>query len=138
MTHRYNPTVVGITVALHLVWATGLFFEPDIIHATALHTMLILTGDPFLAALVFGAVAILAMLGILTEPLNDRILLILPQHLVLWISAVGVFYAMYIGQFADGVQRSHWFLVVDQIPVVLLACGHTVALILMARGGHHD
>lgn len=136
MAHHYNPTVVGITVALHLTWATGLFFEPSAINATALHTMLILTGDPFLSALIFGMVAILAMLGILTNPLADRILLILPQHLVLWVSTVGVFYAMYMGQFADGVPRSHWFLIVDQIPVVLLAFGHTVALILMARGHH--
>ena len=138
MAHRYYPTVVGITIALHLVWATGLLLHPDSIHATALHAMLELTGNPFLAATIFGAVALLAMLGLLAVRVTEQVILILPQHIVLWISAVGVGWAMYFGQYADGVERDHWFIIVDQIPVVLLALGHTAALIFISRRNHYD
>lgn len=135
--HHYYPTVVGITVALHLVWATGLFFNPSSIHATALHAMFTLTGDPFLGAIIFGTVALLAVLGLMAHEVRDQVLLILPQHTVLWVSAVGAGWAMYSGQYADGTERDHWFIVVDQVPIILLALGHTVALVFISRRNHY-
>ncbi len=44
---------------------------------------------------------------------------------------------MVLGQFADGIQRSHWFLIVDQIPIILIALGHTTALLVIAGNRGH-
>lgn len=135
---RYYPTVVGIAVALHAIWAIGLVFDPDAIHATALHAMLAVTGAALPAAGVFAAVATLAAVGMMTGRMPVRVILILPQHVVLWISVAGAVYAMWLGQYADGVARDHWFLIVDQVPVVLIACGHTAALLFIAAERRDD
>ncbi|MBX3579934.1 MAG: hypothetical protein KF723_22250 [Rhizobiaceae bacterium] len=136
--YRYYPTVVGIAIALHLIWAVGLIADPQAIHATALHAMLAVTGSSIASAGVFAAVATLAVVGMVAHRVPVRVILILPQHLVLWISVAGEAYAMWLGQFADGTIRSHWFLIVDQVPVILIACGHTAALLFITAERQDD
>lgn len=136
---RYYPTVVGITIVLHFVWAAGLYFDPLSALATPTHLMLMVVHT-FIApehtvhvtSAIFVTVATLAAFGLFQTDRRMEILLILPQHFALWVSSVGAIYGMYLGQYADGVQRTHWFLIVDQIPIVLLAVGHLVALLFVA------
>lgn len=132
---RYPITIV-ITIMMHAVWSIGLMFDQEAINATGLHTVLLLARHPAVAAFLFGAVAISAAGGLVIKQRYLRVFLILPQQLILWFSIVGAGYAMFLGQFADGIQRAHWFLIVDQIPVVLIALGHTAALLLIAENGH--
>jgi hypothetical protein len=126
------PITVCITIALHVIWAVSLVIDPTAINATGLRTMLLVARDTDMAAAIFAAVAVAATVGLISKGRFLRVLLILPQQAVLWFSVMGAINAMWLGQFADGVQRSHWFLIVDQMPVVLIALGHTLALLLIA------
>lgn len=129
------PISVCTAIALHLIWAVGLMFEPSAIHATGLHTMLVIAHSPMMAGIVFASVALLALVGIVSKVRWLCVWLLLPQQAALWVSVVGAANAIFMGQFADGVQRSSWFLLVDQVPVVLIALGHTTALLLIAERG---
>lgn len=116
-----------------MIWAVGLYMEPAAINATGLHTMLTITHSPIAAAATFGGVAALAFMGLFARRRWLCALLLLPQQAALWVSVVGAANAMAMGAFADGVQRTHWFLIVDQVPIILIALGHTAALLLLAE-----
>ena len=133
-----TPIIICVTIVMHLTWCVGLMIEPSVIQATALHTLLRATGSPQIAAGVYGGVAVLAIGGLLSPCRSVRVCLILPQQIVLYLFSVsGVTYAMSLGQFADGTFRTHWFLIVDQIPIVLIAFGHSAAMFLIAdKHGH--
>ena len=134
---RY-PIIICVTIVMHFVWSISVGIDPGAVHATALHTVMTVAGNPAVAALIFGSVAMVAALGLTMRDRYVRVFFILPQQIVLWFSIVGAGHAMWLGQFADGVQRSNWFLIVDQIPVVLIALGHTAALLLIAENGRGD
>lgn len=129
---RY-PISICVACVMHAIWAIGLALEPSSINATGLFTVMIIANDPLAAAAIYGAVATLAILGVMSSRTELRVILITPQQVILWFSVVGAIHAMYLGQYADGVQRAHWFLIVDQIPVVLVSIGHTAALLLIAE-----
>ncbi len=133
MTAIVYPISVMIAIAMHFIWTAGLLIEPSAIHATGLHTMLIISQNSAAAAAIFGASAVLACAGLAIRRRWLRVTLLLPQQAALWVSVVGAMNAMALGMFADGVFRTHWFLIVDQIPVVLIALGHTAALLLIAE-----
>jgi hypothetical protein len=124
---------ISLAIAMHLVWSVGLVLDGRAINATGLHTMLSITHDPGYAALLFGVVALMALCSMFVRRSWLTVALLLPQQAALWVSVVGAINAMAIGQFADGISRGHWFLVVDQIPVVLITLGHTAALLLIAE-----
>ena len=63
----------------------------------------------------------------------DEILALIPQEIVLSISAAGALKAMWTGSFADGVLRSNVFIAADQVYSVILAIGHALAIIFHAR-----
>ena len=144
---RY-PISIIMAITLHFFWAAGLSSDPSSIGATGPHALVVIATNPHIAAAILFTVATLATLGTLlsAEITRDlcrvirvsetwvRIFLLLPQQVILWFSLVGAIDAMWLGQFADGVERPHWFLIVDQIPVVLVALGHTAALLLISRG----
>lgn len=137
---RYFPTVVALAVALHLLWAAGIILEPSSVFATAPSSVLVLMGivtgsQQWAPAILFAAVAMLAGWGLIsTSPW--RHLWMVPQHLVLSISAIGAMHAMWLGEFADGVTRTHWFLIVDQSPIVLITLAHLTALIFISKESH--
>lgn len=132
MVGRY-PITICMACVMHLIWMTGLLAEPGSINATGLYTVLIIARDTTVAAFIFAGVAALAIVGLAIGKRGAGVFLILPQQIVLWFSVIGALHAMYLGQFADGIQRPHWFLIVDQIPVVLIAIGHTAALLFIAE-----
>ncbi len=129
---RYYPTAVGIAVALHWIWAAGLTLDPLSADATGPHAMLELVaylfgGNALMAAAIFAVVGTMAAVGLVVRGRWWRLAFIAPQHAVLWVSAIGAINAMALAQFADGVTRTHWFLIVDQVLMVLIALGHLVA-----------
>lgn len=130
--------LIGLAIIMHLVWAGVLSFDADAINATGPHALLLIARRPDIAAGVLFTVAVLAIVGCSIEERVPRIVLLLPQQVILWFSLIGAANAMWMGQFADGTVRSSGFLVVDQIPVVLVALGHTAALLWIARGEHGD
>jgi hypothetical protein len=129
---RYH-IIVPIIGALFMLWAVGLSVDASSRYATAVFTLMAIMGDAGRASVILFLVAECAVAGFLAPGKTWRIGLIIPQQLVLTLSAVGVINAMYLSQFADGVIRSRWFLINDQGAIVMLFIGHTVALLLMTR-----
>jgi len=115
-------------VALHWSWAVILIFDSGGTQATALNAVYRYVEPVSFLILVLMFAATSAMLGlILRSPL--ALLLLLPQQIILMMSAAGAFEAIWTMQFADGVIRSRAFIAADQIYSLLAALGHTLALI---------
>lgn len=125
--------MICYAIALHFVWAFLLIYDPGTVNATPVHALYrIFAGlsyypDNFLAGICFFCSA-LATLGLATSR-PWLVVLLIPQQVLLLMSATGAFEAMWLSQFADGVFRSRGFIIADQIPAVIAAVGHTVAII---------
>lgn len=134
------PIIVLVAIALHGVWAVGLLIDPSAHYATAVHALMLLTKHTMVAALILLVVASSASLGIgwrrnvwVFPAHTVRAILILPQQCLLIMSSIGALSAMLASSFVDGVIRPLWFIVVDQVPVILITIGHFTALAHIAR-----
>lgn len=139
--HTHLPIIILVAIGLHLVWAVGLAIDPAAHNATALHALLLITSNAIVASAILTTIACLASLGcawhwggVYSIPSRIwRALLILPQQCILIMSSIGALNAMLIATFADGVVRPRWFIIVDQVPVILITVGHVTALAHIAR-----
>jgi hypothetical protein len=130
-----NKSIITYAVLLHLVWSflflTG---HSAILNITAIHsfTKYIPTEDPYIHGLIFLIVGVFAGVGTMWKGESNKmigLLLLIPQQILLLISAQGAVDAMVLSAFADGVIRPREFLIADQMPVVLATVLHTVALL---------
>lgn len=121
--------MVGYCVALHLSWATIIFINPAALDATALSPLEQLFRSPELSAILLVIVALQAT-GALFCPFPWNVWLLLPQQGMLLLSSSSVIAAVYLGQFADGVERPHAFILADQLHIILAGFGHAVAIIV--------
>lgn len=128
---RTISIIVIISVILHLVWAVALMGDHSALDATALSSIYRYIASPELIVLALTIAAGLALIGISTTT-PWIVLLLLPQQCLLMMSAAGAIEAMYLGQFADGILRPHAFIIVDQLYSILIALGHTAAIIIHA------
>ena len=125
--------VVWYAVALHLIWAICLFVSPAALHATAVAGPARLFPNRFGLAILLIAVASVAVISLFLKRLTpEKILLLVPQQLMLGLSAAAALSAMSHGHFADGVTRPHTFLVADQIPTVLALVFHSATIVILA------
>lgn len=118
---------------LHLVWGLMLMASPTVLGVTAVNSILsfgIINANT--AGAFYILVALMALIGLNSTRKRDIILLI-PQSLLLLLSAYGAINAMILGQFADGVVRPFQFLIADQSPAVITAILHMVAVVAMYR-----
>lgn len=130
---RMLSIVVMISVVLHLFWAFLLFFDPvAAVGATGLNSIYRFIPDFRLVPLVLILSSVCATIGILYRS-PWIVFLLIPQQILLMMTAAGASEAIWLGQFADGVLRSHVFIAADQIGSILLAVGHTIAIIAHAR-----
>jgi hypothetical protein len=129
---KHNYLIVIYAIMLHFMWAATLIFNHAAGNATSVHTLLIFMDIPW-AILTYFSVALLAIVGLFYEKGLMKPLCLLPQQFIMLLSAGGSIWAMWLGQFADGIQRSHEFLIADQSPSVIAAILHTFAIILIAR-----
>ncbi len=124
--HREPISIMVLfAVALHLFWSAALMIDRAALNATAINALARFVQPPALIALLI-AVALMAMVGML---FRLPWWLLVPQQIVLMMSAAGAIEAMWLSQFADGVLRPAAFIAADQIYSVLAALGHTVALV---------
>ena len=128
MTSQRLPAVVTVAALMHLVWAYCLLVDPSSINVTAMYGIKFLALSLPTTILVLYAVAALALCALPLRSGWGRVLCILPQQVILLISAVGVLRAMWFGEFADGTLRTSPFLIADQIPVLLLAGFHMLSV----------
>lgn len=123
-----NSWTVWYVICLHWLWGALLLSSPAPLNITAINS---LTHFGFISSsyvgVLFLVVAFLAAISRAT-PKAVSIFFILPQQLVLLVSAVGAVTAMISGTFADGVVRSVPFLIADQAPAVLIAAFHILSV----------
>lgn len=128
-------TLMGVwfAVILHLIWATTLIVGNGANRrTTGLYALSQLFPNHVGLAVILIAVAGCALLGILSRPSLGKVFLLVPQQLVLGVSAAGALHAMAASQFADGVVRSQTFLIADQSPVVLALLIHSATIMYLA------
>jgi len=131
-TGNYVSIVVACAIVLHLTWAWLLWMDVSATNATAVHALY--QSIPSVNWLIFTLVAVASMaFGGMFATFPWIVLLLIPQEIVLSISAAGALKAMWTGSFADGVLRSNVFIAADQVYSVILAIGHALAIIFHAR-----
>lgn len=122
--------MVAYAVALHLAWAVILLFDGSATNATALNALHRYIALPLLSPVIAGA-ALVAAYGMWSGS-SWTLVLLLPQQILLMMSAAGAIEAIWLSQFADGVIRARAFIAADQLYSVLAAIGHTLAIIAHA------
>lgn len=127
--------MVLFAVGLHLVWASILFVDDAALGATAVNALHRWIPMPWLTWVILFA-ALFAVVALAVRP-PWFLLLLLPQQILLIMSAAGAVEAIWIAQFADGVIRPRAFLAADQFYSILAAIGHTAAIITHARRVTH-
>lgn len=123
--------MVSYAVALHLSWAIILLIDGSATNATAVHALHRYIALPLLPPVIAGA-ALFAVWGMISNS-PWTLVLLLPQQILLMMSAAGAVEAIWLSQFADGVIRARAFIAADQLYSVLAAIGHTLAIIAHAR-----
>ncbi len=129
-----NYPIIIIAVVQQYIWAAMIAIDAEALHTTGVQILANALPPKMqqavvVAALTFTATA--AALGFWARQRIGTLLSLLPQQLMLYVSAGGAAQAIYHARFADGVERTQAFLVVDQIPLVLVAIFHTWAIILI-------
>ena len=130
--------IVLYAVALHGVWGVLLLSARRHFITTTLAPLARL-GPPEAVGLLLLVVACLALAAVLSPQsgLLARLCMLAPQQAVLLASAFGAAAAIARGSFGDGAQRPRAFIAADQLPALLLACFHTVALFRAGQGRYH-
>lgn len=128
ITTHLLSTMVLLAITVHLVWATILLLDESAVNATAVNALYRYIAPPALLALAIAAAALFALTAMLARS-QWTLLLLLPQQVLLMMSAAGAIEATWAAQFADGVIRSRAFIAADQLYSVLAAVWHTVAIV---------
>lgn len=129
--------MVYYACALHLVWAGLLAYNPVTGQSTPVSAILLTFHGRWQSVVALFVVAVAALVGVqfwLTHS-HPVVLpsLLVPQQLLLFLSAGAGLHAAAAGHYADGVPRPWEFITADQLPVVLAAFLYTTALVSMAR-----
>lgn len=124
--------MVMYAVTLHLWWCAMIMTDDSAMNATPVNAIHRYVHSPTMLSGLLLVVAVLALSGTFCRK-PYLVLLLVPQQIILLMSAAGVIEAVWLGQFADGVVRSRVFIATDQANSVVACIGHTAALIAHAR-----
>lgn len=124
---KYSLVIVYVIV-LHYIWAMTLLIDGNAAAVTATSGLYGRFDRLVPYFLLFASTT--AWLSI-TRPRASLwpVLLIIPQQIVLMLSAYAAIAAMVAGRFADGVPRPHAFIIADQCPAVLIMVFHSIAVL---------
>lgn len=130
MKHLVGPWIVWYAIVLHAAWGVMLLFNGDALGATATHYFH--NCNRFVVSAVFLTVAVLAAWSVTRKTVNMTTLLaLLPQQLILMVSAWTACVAIWDSSYADGVIRPTLFILADQLPIILTMVIHTATIIEM-------
>ena len=131
MKYLERKWIIWWAIIVHFAWGILLLSDASPLGITAIHEFTLLSLPRHVISILFIVIAAMAAWGVLHKPKFEitRVLFLLPQQMLLVISAVGAAKAMWLSQFADGVIRPREFLIADQIPVILTAIFHTLAIL---------
>lgn len=123
-----NSWIIWYAICLHWLWGVLLLSSPTPLEITAIAASAHLgLASASHLGILYLTVAFLALLG-LAAPRGINVIMLIPQQIILVISAFGAIRAMALGTFADGVLRPVPFLIADQAPAVLAAFFHILAV----------
>lgn len=128
--HARAPIIILYAVTLHYVWSILGFFSPDAYNATALRAIFDLFG--YYTPIPCFLVATSALIGLRMPANTTSLALMIPQQMLLMLSAFGAVHAIAAGHFADGVVRPQTFIASDQVPAIIAAIGHTISIVQRA------
>lgn len=120
-------------IVLHLCWATIVFVDANAIGATPISALDRVFGDQHDLVIGLTGTALLAAVSLFMRA-PWIVLLLIPQQIMLAISADGAVVAILYAQYADGVIRPRAFIAADQLHVILAAIGHGIAMLAHAQG----
>lgn len=127
---RYVSVMILSAVVLHFLWAGCVFYSDDALGPTGVAALARYIPAVILPWSILTA-AVLALVALSLRP-AWFLLMLMPQQILLLMSASGAIEAIWLGQFADGVVRSRVFLLADQFYSILVCIGHTTAIALHA------
>lgn len=133
---RFWPGYLAVwaAVVLHLLWV-GLLLVPGTraFSATPVHKVYDLTGySTWRTVALLAIVAFTAAAGLVHRVSPGlKMFYLLPQQLVLGVSAAGGVLAIIHSHYADGVPRPGTFIAADQAAVILTWIGHTAAMMFL-------
>jgi hypothetical protein len=117
----------------HLVWAALLAGWGSDIQATPVAALLKMFNGPTPLMIVLAFSSVVAFIGIFSRSTLTKVVCLTPQQALMSMTFVSCLSAVILGQYADGVPRPHMFILADQLPAILAAIFHTIALILLAK-----
>lgn len=129
----YKPriSIIWYVIAVNVVRGVLLLFSKEPANITTIHTVVSLDLASVRGiGVLFLSVACLAMQGLFI-PGKAAIPFLLPQGMVLLLSAIGAMRAMFLGTYADGVVRTPLFIMADQCPAVIVAFLYWLLLLLL-------
>lgn len=129
----FHFPIILIAIVQEFVWASALAWDERVMKVTAISVLSKFMSHDLLIVCLLGT-AILAASGFFMARRINTLLALVPQQFLLYISAGSALAAVINGRFADGVMRSHAFLLADQSAAFLIAIFHTWAMILIL---HH-
>jgi hypothetical protein len=124
--------IILLASVLHLVWAGLLVFAQGAGNSTPVAIITKLSGGRERAAVILVGVSVAALTFLYTKRTKSNATvsaLLVPQQLLLFLSAGAGLWATIRESYADGVIRDWAFILTDQLPVILLAVLYTVVVL---------
>lgn len=126
---------------LHLTWAALLLWTPAAAHSTPVAAVISVFHSRAGAVAALAGTGVLALVAAWFHQNPTRIathprylaLALIPQQVLLFMSAAGGITAAIRGHYADGVARPWQFIIGDQLPVILVALLYTTAILIAGR-----
>lgn len=114
------------------IWGAVILFHPEAMKATPMSTLAQFFNQSQYAlsvALLSSVAATFTALAFDNRVDVRSMILLIPQQFLMVMAAGGSVLAVYQGEYADGVQRSHWFILADQLPWILAALFYTFSIV---------
>ena len=134
MLHRFR-FIFFLAITLHLTWAVLLLSDGSVANTTPINETAQVFGR-------YGTAAAYAFMSLTTLYAlwkdNTNPFWLIPQTAILGAATAGGLAAVASGQYADGTARPWQFILADQLPTILLALFHLIAVILVVDEADAD
>lgn len=130
--NRSISIMVLYCICLHLWWAVMITMDGSALMTTSVDALHRIVNDRAILVMLLVAASCASILGMIIDRAWAATLL-LPQQIMLMLSATGAIGAIWLSQFADGVVRPREFIAADQFHIFFAAIGHTIAIIMHVK-----
>jgi hypothetical protein len=136
-TSRISEVAIGryvilLASLLHVGWAVLLVINAAAGHSTPVSILTRVFGGAYRASVVLVICAVMAMVFPFKQHRMSNLAmagLLIPQQVLLFMSAGAGLYAAATQRYADGIVRGHEFILADQLPIIILALLYSVVIL---------